>query len=316
MLAEQGKPAEALTLLDGFNTPERTRRLYLTSTRYLVSRDEATLDAFLSVTTVGKRLLPGFISLTALPDNAALAEHYPIREVLLSGRKDAIALREADIPDLRLTLLGATFTELLEEPLNLTDRQKQILVLLTLGKGRDEVAEAMWPEVEAKRQRNNLNVQLNTLRKVIEPWGVGTYLFEEGLRRVTSDYAELDTALAAGDANAAHALYREPFAPGIDLAPVEEERERLREEVVTLLFEASEGAPSMEAGAYLDRVLEFEPLHEKALQSLLKQLLKRGRRREARGRFNKFKERLSEEMGLEPLAETRNIPRFVKKVQT
>ena len=307
VLAEQGDAAGAVALLDSLDTSDRARRLYLTAARYLITRDETNLHDFLNVTTAGIRLLPGFIPAEALPDNPEFAKHYPIQDVLLSGRKDAILLRETDIPDLRLSLLGGVVARLFGEPLDLTDRQKQILTLLTLGLGRDEVAEAMWPEVDPKKQRNNLNVQLNMLRKVIEPWGVATYLFEDGLKRLAADYHELNAALAAKDAGLAYTLYQEPFAPGIDLFAVEEERGRLREEVVTLLFEASVSAPSTNAGVYLERVLELEPLHEEALQSLLNQLVRRGRRREARQRFEKFKERLHEEMGLEPLTETSSL---------
>lgn len=307
VLAAQGNVAKSTALLESFTTADRVRRLYLTASRYLVTRDEGALSDFLSLTTAGTRLLPGFLPLETLPDDPALAEHYPIREVLRSGRKNAVALREADIPNLELTLLGSSAAQLLGEPLDLPERQQQILTLLLLGKRRDEVAEAMWPEVEAKKQRNNLNVQLNMLRKNIEPWGVMTYLFEDGLKRVAADYLELNTALAAGNADIVHALYQEPLAPGIDLAPVEDERERLREEVVTLLFEASDGAPSDAATTYLTRVLDLEPLHEDALQRLLQQLVRRGRRREARQRFQKFAERLHEELGLEPLSETKDL---------
>ena len=307
VLAAQGNIAEATALLDSFSTPDRARRLYLMATRYLITRDKRALSEFLTITTAGTRLLPGFIPLAALPDDPALAAYYPIHEVLRSGRKDVVILRETDIPALRLNLLGRVSAELFGEPLELTDRQKHILTLFTLEKTRDEIAEALWPEVETKKQRNNLNVQLNTLRKVIEPWGVTTYLFEHGLNRVTSDYSELDAALKTRDAGTVYALYREPFAPGLELVPIEDERSRLREEVVTLLFEASEGAPGSDAIAYLERILELEPLHEEALQSLLKQLLKRGRRRDAGGRLERFAARLKEELGLEPLEETKRL---------
>ena len=276
-----------------FTSPRRATSLRVT---------RKTLKEFLELTTAGARLLPGLIPLAALPDDPSLAKHYPIHEVLLSGRKDAIALREADIPDLHVCLLDTVSVELLGEILELTDRQKQILALLTLGKNRDEVAEAMWPEVDTKKQRNNLNVQLNTLRKVIEPWGVSTYLFEDGLRRVNSDYLELTRALEASDAETVYTLFKEPFAAGIDLPPIADERDRLREDVVALLFEAGEGVPT-----YLERVLELEPLHEEALQRFLKQLFKQGRRREARRRYDLFATALREDLGLEPLEETQRI---------
>jgi hypothetical protein len=93
------------------------------------------------------------------------------------------------------------------------------------------------------------------------------------------------------------------WVPGVDWCPVEDERQ----EVLELLFEASSHAPGTVTTAYLQRVLELEPLHEEALQALLKQLLKRGRKRDARQHYRAFKERLYENMQLEPLAETQRI---------
>lgn len=306
-LAAQGDAGGAVALLDNFRPTERNRRLYLSATRFLVTRDRAALDEFLSLTTAGVRLLPGFIPLEALPDDPALARHYPIREVLRAGGERAIASRRGEIPELRVRLLGDLEVRLLGDPVDLTLRQKQIATLLTLGCSREQLAEAMWPESDANKQRNNLNVQLNALRKIVEPWGVPTYLFEDGWQRVASDHAELNAALEAGDADLVHARYREPLAPGIDLPPVEGERGRLREAVVALLFDASAAAPNADAVAFLERVLALEPLHEEALQRLLRTLLQLGRRREARQRYEGFRERLEAEMGLEPLDATREI---------
>ena len=165
----------------------------------------------------------------------------------------------------------------------------------------------MWPEVDIKKQRNNFNVQLTTLRKLIEPWGLTTYLDEHGLQNVRSDYQELNAALEVADADTVLSLFQEPFAPGVDLSPVEDERERLREDVVALLFEASSGAPSTKATAYLERVLELDPLHEEALQLLLAKLIARGRKREAIKRYQSFETKLKMEMGLKPLEETRTL---------
>ena len=307
VLAEQGETEAALALLDAHGAEaDRTERLYLFAARYAVTRAEADLQAFTDLTMAGTRLLPGLVPLDTLPDKAELARYYPVNEVLASGWKDAINLRQADIPDLELTLFAKTSATLLGQALELTDRQKQILVLLTLGLNRDRVAEAMWPEADVKKQRNNLNVQLNSLRKLIEPWSVASYLFEDGLRRVSSDYGTVQTALTQADAATVFRLYREPFAAGLDLSNLDEERERLREDVVSLLFEAS--TPDEDSASdYLSRVLELEPLHEDALQALLRQLLRRGRRREARRRYQRFADLLAEEMGLEPLAETRRL---------
>jgi DNA-binding SARP family transcriptional activator len=309
-LAEGGDPDGALALIGRFDDlDDRATRLYLDAARYRITRDEADLDALLAVTTAGVRLLPGFVPLEALPERPDLAAHYPIAEVLTSGRADAVRLRHDDIPPLELELLGEVTVTLLGDAPALAERQKQLLVLLALGLSREAAAEALWPEVDAKKQRNNLHVQLNGMRKVLEPWRVATYLGDDGLQRFRSDHTDLVAALDAADAERAYALYRGPFAPNIDLEPIADERGRLHEEVGELLVGAGRDAATApdDAVRYLQRALELEPLHEDALQALLKLLLRRGRRREARRRYAAFVETLRDELGLEPLEATRAL---------
>ena len=306
VLATEGKTEEALALLANFDHhTDRSERLYLESARFIITTDKKYLDAFLAQTTAAERLLPGFIDLEKLPKRTELARHYPIREILDSKWTEAIKSRHGDIPALELRLLGEVTVFLLGQALELADRQKQILTLLSLELSRDEVAEAMWPDVDGKKQRNNLNVQLNLLRKAIEPWGTATYLFESGLKHVDSDYQALREALEQRDSASVYQLYQDPFAPGIDLIPAIEMRESLREDVVDLLVDTDEESGT--DSRYLVRVLELDPLHEEALQKLLKHLRRRGRKREARLRYKSFTERLESELGLEPLEETRAL---------
>jgi DNA-binding SARP family transcriptional activator len=86
---------------------------------------------------------------------------------------------------------------------------------------------------------------------------------------------------------------------------VSEARDCLQEKVARLLTEASREAPKAEK--YLRRVVELDPLGETALQHLLCLLVRRGRKVEATRYYRRFAERLKEEMGLEPLLETRQV---------
>lgn len=310
VLAELKKPSEALAILDeqfSDYSGSRAMQLYIMASRYIVTKEQLDLDKFLAITTAGKRILPGFIPLEALPNQVELSQHYRIEDVLRSNWKEALQYRLTDIPKLQLQLLAKLQASLFDEILELTDRQKQILTLLCIDRSRDEVAESMWPNVDSKKQRNNLNVQLNLLRKVIEPWGISTYLFEEGLRHFDSDYAELMNALENSDPAQVYELYKEPIAPGIHLDDIIELREQLREDVVQLLFDA--GLETNES-SYLNRVLELEPLHEEALQAVLKQLQVKGRKREAKQRYKKFAQLLKKELALEPLDETKALVDF------
>ncbi len=232
---------------------------------------------------------------------------YPLKTVLESDWLEAVELRKDEIPPLELSLLGKFELSFLGQPIELTDRLKQILCLLTLGFSRDEMAADMWPEADTKKSRNNLNVQLNFLRKAIEPWGVSTYLFESGLEKVNTDFEFLEEALDADDAGNVLALYKGAIAPSLDLPLISEARASLKQEVIDCLFEASLNAPESKARAFLERVLELEPSHEEALQALLKVLLSLGRRREARKLYLDFEAFLKAELGLEPLAETKAL---------
>ena len=307
VLARHGSGDEALGVIaTAFETiSPRAHQLYLQSARYSITRSADDLATLTAITTAGARLLPGLVPLDELPrDRPDLALHYPLDTVLASGWKEAVALRADEIPNLELRLLGKSEVLLAGQRVDLTDRHKQIIALFMLGLTREQVAEAVWPEVDIVKQRNNMGVQISLMRRVLEPWGVAAYVHEDGLRRVSSDLDELRSALATGDAERVLDVYREPFAAGLMLEAIEEYRGSLREEVVAVLCEAAENADPTRAAAYLSRVMELDPLNEEALRSLLGHLVARGRAREAQRRFEEFRQRLAEEFDLEPLPET------------
>ena len=88
---------------------------------------------------------------------------------------------------------------------------------------------------------------------------------------------------------------------------MEEAREPLRAQVTATLLETAERASADRASALLIRVLELDPVHDEALRLLLRNLIARGRRREAQRRYQTFARRLEQEMGLTPLPETREL---------
>ena len=309
---EIGARSGALAALPPRPTPtaQREPRLYYAATRYRITRELEDLTALLDLTLVRERILPGLVPLTELPrDRPDLAGFYPLEAVLGSGWKEAVASRLGEIPALELTTFGGVRAQLLGEPLELPPKLKALLVMLVLRQPRYVIAEVLWPEVRADKAKNNLYVQLNLLRKLLEPWGVPTYLDETGLLRTETDLWQLEGAFAAGDAETVLRLYRGSFAPELDLPPIDEVRRGLSEKVTEVLYNAAcKGSPIAED--CLKRVLKLEPLHEPALQELLKRLLKRGRRVEALRRYREFAEKLKEETGLKPLPETQEIVRL------
>lgn len=309
-LAAAGEERAALAVLADAEgrAGARAYRLYLSAARYRVSRQATDLEGFLSVTTAGTRLLPGFVPLSELPrDRPELAAAYPLREVLASGWKEAVESRAHEIPSLEVTLLGGFELRLMGDAIELTDRQKQMVTLFVMGRDRNQVAEALWPEVDEDRQRNNMGVQASLLRSALEPWGVATFVHKDGLRRVASDLDALRDALEAGDAGTVSRVYREPFAGGLEVGAIAEHGDWLRQKVIDCLTSGARAADNVTAADYLSRALELDPLNEDTLRDLLIRLRASGRTHLARRRMAEFEARLMQETGLEPLPETLSV---------
>ena len=282
-------------------------RLVWQAAHYQITKESSSLTKLCSLTLAGEKVLPALLALKDLPKDApSLSEHYPIKDVLWSGWQEAVDYRLPDIPHLQVTALGRVSATLFGETLELTDKHKYLLALLLLGHDRDAIGEAMWPEVETKKMRNNLNVQFNALRKVLEPWQRTTFIQTSGLTRTQADLWKLNAALSQKDADTVLKLYK-PFAKDIDIPLVNEVREVLALEVTHCLFEASQDAPAEKARLYLEKVLEVDPLYEVALQGLLKLLVQKGRRIEAQKRFRQFATHLEEELGIKPMPETHKV---------
>lgn len=292
-----GNTAEASGHLQDPGSDDREGLLYWYAARYRVARDQSALQAFLNQTRCGSNLLQALIPLADLPpDRPDLARHYPLPEVLKSGWKAAIQMRLSEIPPLEITTLGRLDVKLLGQRVNLTQRPREILLLLLLGKNREQIADALWPELEPAAVRNNLNFNFSALRKVIEPWGVPTYLLESGLQNVRSDLQDLHTALKHEQAKDLLRLYTGDFAPQVDLPSVQEQRDALRQQVVSGLEAAARRSPE-HAQTYLERALELDPVSEQTLGLLVEHLERQGRKRQAQARRAAFQEQVQRELG-------------------
>lgn len=283
---------------------ERFERLYVCTARYTLQRDPSDLERLLSLTLERERILPFFVALDALPrERPQLAAHYPLPLLLGSNWREAIKHRHADIPPLELRVLGGLEVRVCGEVVTLKRRPWEVLVLLLLGQSRPQITEALWPEASPDAGRNNLHVTLNALRRSLEPWGVTTYLTENGLRHVLSDLKRLRDALTRRDGAALLRLYSGEFAPGLEAWPLERERQHLQGAVIDALFDCAQ--TSDQPLPYLERVLELEPLHEPALRTQLTALVRVGRSAQATQLYREFEARLRRELALTPQAATR-----------
>ncbi len=300
-LAASGQRSEATGILDDAMKihTDREYLLYLRSCRYRCSRDERDLDAFMELTTARERLLPGFVPLDELPrGRPELARHYPLETVLRSGWTEAASSRRDEIPPLDVQLLGRLKVSHLGEEIRLLKRPAELLLLLCLGLGRDQVAMALWPELEPAARANNLHVQMNALRQTLESGPPGSIMKSDGSLHVRTDLGRLRAALATGDAPTALEIYQARLAPEVSLPMVEIARESLHEEVAAL-FLAQDSDPD-----YASRIVALDPLNEEAVRTTIRHLLARGHRWAAVQHFEAFRDALAEAVGLEPEPET------------
>ncbi|MCS7195033.1 MAG: transcriptional regulator [Meiothermus sp.] len=269
----------------------REERLHWHAVRYRVGREAQDLEALLHLTSQAQRVLPGLLRLDELPpDRPELAQSYPLQEVLASGWQAAIRLRAQEIPPLQVRVLGRFSVRGPLGEVVLEGRRREVLALLLLGLSRSEVAFELWPDLDEESARNNLSVWMNRLRKSLEPWGVPTYLQNEGLVRVESDLDQLETALEAGEAPRVLELYHEPLMPGVYLNALEERRHELRARVRGLFLRQSEPH-------YLKRLLELDPLDEEALSRLVELYLLRGEQARALELQRSWQKQIRKELG-------------------
>jgi len=301
--------AEAAVVACEHADASRAHRMVWLEAAFLVRRDPRHLDELCELFDVGAAVLRHLdVPLDLLPrDRPDLARAYPLAEVLASGWTEAVALREHEVPPLELRLLGGVSARSFAGDLELSERQRQLLALLALGETRDAIGAAMWPEADAAKVRNNLNVLLNAVRRVVQPWGLPTHLHEGGLRHVTTDLGRLETALQEGDWDAVASAYTGRLGAGVDIDVVSQAADVLERRVLEGLREAASAAAPERAIALLDRLIELDPLHEEALHDLVVLLLRSGRRREARRRYRALADRLHADLGVAPSEATTRL---------
>jgi len=273
---------------------EREERLLWHAARYRLLRQEEDLKALLSLTDAKERVLVGLVPLGLLPrKRPELARAYPLLEVLQSGWKEAILLRLPEIPPLKAWVLGRYRVETPLGEVVPKGRAREVLALLLLGLPREEIAFALWPDLSEEAALNNLYVWLARLKKLLEPWGVPTYLLEEGLKGVECDLYALEEALEKEDAERVYALYQEPLFPGLDHPLLDRKREEVFHRVRALFLKVREPR-------YLERLLELDPLDEEALLPLVEGCLARGQRARAQAHLERYRKRLWEELRERP----------------
>lgn len=190
---------------------------------------------------------------------------------------------------------------------------------------RDKAAAVFWPESDTERARANLSQTLYELKQELgEGW-----VEKRGNLLLTGDSLWVDTRvfqehLEEGRHQDAANLYRGHFLDGVFLAqthPFEEWVEHTRGHLRRLHREALEGFIELCRGrGELPRALAaasgwvgLDPLCETAQHSLILLLAESGNREEALAQYDRYASHLAEELGLEPVDETRDLVKEIRR---
>src|SRR5262249_43538764 len=229
---------------------------------------------------------------------------------------------------LKISLLGG-FEVLAPDgrPVALPTRKAEaLLAMLAAPPGashpRERLATLLWPNSGDQQARGRLRQTLALLRKALAPAGQpgivargeSIILDPEG---IDVDAAAFDAALAAGTPAAlgeAIALYRGDFLDGFALPgePFEEwltlERARRRDRVVEACeqllaryVEKGDVAAGLPLG---ERLLVLEPTSEAACRGLMRLHHRQGARGAAARQYERCRQALAAELGIEPAPET------------
>ena len=214
-----------------------------------------------------------------------------------------------------------------EGGLSIPLQPKQLAVLIHLlvdtsggAKGRDALLALFWPAIDEPRARNALNQIVHHLRKALGPGIVlsqppGGIAIQEGA--VRCDVWDFERLLAASHREEALELYHGELLEGFHLDSLgferwlELERARLRRCAVDAaagLADESEREEDLgSAVRWLRRALELRPSHENHSRKLIELLALAGDRSGALAEYERIRQVLEDDYGLQPSGETRSL---------
>jgi predicted ATPase/DNA-binding SARP family transcriptional activator len=248
------------------------------------------------------------------PTNQAAA---PLRVMLLGGFR--VTLGGFAIPDERWRLR----------------KGRALVKLLALAPGhqmhREQLCDHLWPEMGPADAANNLHHTLHLVRRVlVAPGGSGVSAlpyarFQGALLTLAPPGALWVDVNAFEAASEAARTSRDPLAYRAaldlyagDLLPEDRyedwaapRRDALRQRYLALLGELAElyvarGEPDP-AGATLERLLAADPAHEAAHRGLMRLYARAGDRQRALRQYDRLREALERELGMEPDPESRRL---------
>jgi two-component SAPR family response regulator len=211
-------------------------------------------------------------------------------------------------------------------------RPRELLVYFLAhpeGRTKEQVGLAFWPEASTSQLRNNFHVTLHRLRKAlgganwitltsdryaVDPALVAEFDVVEFEREVTAARRALKRQQEGAAAQLEQALsrYRGDFLDG---EPVSDWHNEFRDQLQRVYLDSlmllgerhvADGRHANAAEAYR-RVLARDELHEEALRGLMKALAESGERSQAMRVYQRFVDRVRQELQAEPQRETTRL---------
>ena len=190
--------------------------------------------------------------------------------------------------------------------------------------GRDEILGIFWPEEDERVARHNLSQLLYQSRKQV--WGGVMKVERTRLRlELESDVKRFREAVGRGEWQSAVELYGGDLLESIAVGSgngvlqgwLELERESLqigwREAAVWNALDLESAGEFTRAAELLARVLKRDLLAEEVLQPYIRCAAKSGQRDLALQAFDQFRQRLADDLDMEPLEETVEIVEAIRK---
>lgn len=185
---------------------------------------------------------------------------------------------------------------------------------------RDTLAYTLWPDVPESEAKANLRRHLHELRRNLPPAPESLpWILAETQQvqwnpaaPVWIDVAEFEIAVQQPDRRVeAAALYTGDLLQNVYEEWLEPERERLRnlylQTLEQLVERSRQQADLLQAINYCQQILHYDPWRENIIRALMRLRLESGDRAGALQEYQRFKQRLHEELGVAPMPETRAL---------
>jgi DNA-binding SARP family transcriptional activator/predicted ATPase len=208
-----------------------------------------------------------------------------------------------------------------------TRKSKAILAYLALSPGmlrsREHLAATFWDRSAEEQARASLRQTLASLRRTLSTQTLictdseSVWLHPQAVEVDALQFERLATERSAESLDKAVALYQGELLAGFSLREerfeqwMSAERHRLHELAVQVFSELVDHYAGVErldrAIAVAERLLALDPLLESAHRSLMRLYLRSGRREAALRQFQECARLLSQELGIAPAEETRQL---------